>query len=323
MGCTADSVPGHGQPTALNAPAAPFTVTSMKIESPPLMTRYIMMSFGADDYRYWQAHWLILSLMAHAPRPYEIRVVTDHPRYFGWFGDAVRVHGMTTAEVADWIGPQGYFFRTLIKCLEFALATGPEAGAVVYLDTDTVVNRGLAPLIADVARGIAYMDCVEYVIHESGRQGNKGARTLWDALGDTEWMGIRIHRELPLWNTGITAVGGADAPLISKALAVCDAMLASGVTHRLTEQVALSAVLTAAKQVKEVNPARREPWITHYWENKHGWHESITARLATIHHRGLTLAEAVEFLLQNPIDRPRIVKRTRKWHRLLKVEPAK
>lgn len=288
-----------------------------------MLTRYIMMSFGPDDCRYWQAHWLILSLMAHAPRPYEIVVVTDHPAYFGWFGEAIKVRGMKAAEVADWIGPQGYFFRTLIKCLEFALASGPEPGAVVYLDTDTQVNRGLDPLIADLAQGIAYMDCVEYVIHESGRMGNKGARTLWEALGDTEWMGIRIHRELPLWNTGITAVTGADGPLIRQALDICDAMLASGVTHRLTEQVALSAVLTAAKTVKEINPAGREPWITHYWGNKHGWHDSITARLATIHHRGLTLEEAVEFLRQNPIDRPRIVRRTRKWHRLLKVEPAK
>ena len=54
-------------------------------------------------------------------------MVTDHPAYFGWFGDAVRVRGLTAAEVADWIGPQGYFFRTLIKCLEFALATSESA----------------------------------------------------------------------------------------------------------------------------------------------------------------------------------------------------
>jgi hypothetical protein len=288
-----------------------------------MLTRYVMMSFGADDFRYWQAHWLILSLMAHAPRPREITVVTDHPQNFGWFGDAIKVHGMTAADVADWIGPQGYFFRTLIKSLEFALETGTTPGAVAYLDTDTVVNRSLAPMIEDLERGNAFLDCLEYPIYESGRMGNKGARTLWEALGDTEWLGIRIHRGTCLWNTGLTALSGSDAPLIKKALAICDAMLASGVTHRLTEQVALGAVLTESKAVKEINPAGRDPWITHYWGNKHGWHESITAHLATLHHRGLTLEEAVEFLLRNPIDRPRIVGRTRTWHRLLKVAPAK
>ncbi len=82
-----------------------------------MLTRYTIMVFGKEDAMYWQAHWLILSLLAHAEQPYEIAIATDHPRHFDWFGDTVRVHGMSEQGVNQWIGPEGHFFRALIKRL--------------------------------------------------------------------------------------------------------------------------------------------------------------------------------------------------------------
>jgi hypothetical protein len=289
-----------------------------------MLTRYALMVFGKEDALYWQAHWLILSLLAHAEKPYEIAIATDHPRYFDWFGDAVRVQGMSEQEVAVWIGPEGHFFRALIKTLEFGLELQPPADAVFYLDSDMVLNRSLKPLIEEIRAGAIYMDRFEYLLYDSGRKGNKGARRLWAQVGDREWSGVTIDRQTEMWNTGITGLSSANAHLVTKSLAVCDAILASGVTHRLTEQIAMSAVMRENNQaIREVNPDGQDPYFTHYWANKRGWREAITGHLTTIHHRGLSIPEAVQFFLDNPIDRPAKVNRTRKWHRFLGVQPVR
>ncbi len=289
-----------------------------------MLTRYTIMVFGKEDALYWQAHWLILSLLAHAEQPYEIAIATDHPHYFDWFGDAVRVQGMSEQEVAVWIGPEGHFFRALIKTLEFGLELQPAADAVFYLDSDMALNRSLAPVIAGIQAGAIYMDRFEYNLYTSGRKGNKGARKLWAQVGDRAWSGVTINRQTPMWNTGITGLSGANIHLVKKSLAVCDAILATGVLHRLTEQIAMSAAMTANNQeIREVNPDGQEPYFTHYWANKRGWREAITGHLATIHHRGLSVPGAVQFFLENPIDRPAKVNRTRKWHRFLGVQPVR
>ena len=289
-----------------------------------MLTRYTIMVFGKEDAMYWQAHWLILSLLAHAEPPYEMAIATGHPRHFDWFGDTVRVHGMSEQEVTVWIGPAGHFFRALIKTLEFGLVLHPAADALFYLDSDMALNRSLAPVIADIKAGAIYMDRFEYQLYDSGRKGNKGAKKLWAQVGDREWSGITIDRKTPMWNTGITGLSSANIHLVKKSLAVCDAILATGVLHRLTEQIAMSAAMTANHQeIREVNPDGQEPYFTHYWANKRGWREAITGHLATIHHRGLSVPEAVQFFLENPIDRPAKVNRTRKWHRFLGVQPVR
>lgn len=288
-----------------------------------MVTRYMLMVLGDDDAFYWQAHWLILSLQAHAKEPYEIVIATDHPDYFNYFGDAIEVHGLSADEVAAWIGPQGHIFRAKFKLVELATRLEPTPGAIFYLDTDTVVYRGLEPLITAIESGAIYMDCSEYKLYAGGRRGNRGARRLWEQIGEREWVGIRIDRHMEMWNAGLIALPIAAAPLVEKAMAMCDAMLVAGITHRLTEQVAMSAVLTNTNKVREINPKGAEPYIIHYWGNKSGWRERITAHLASIHHRGLSLADAVRFFLDHPIDQPRVIRRTRKWHRLLGMRPVR
>lgn len=296
---------------------------------PPVFTRVILMNFGPDESRFWQAYWCILSIMAHTPKPYEIVMVTDSPDYFRWFGNAIRIHPMTDADLAGWVGHHGYFFRTLIKTVELGFQLSPQADVVVYLDTDTVINRSLHPMIDAVMRGKIFMDCREYNCYEAYWQyrmhlnRNKGARNLWQSEGGKEYAGIRIDKTTEMWNTGITALGKADAARLPKALEINDAMLDAGSTHRLVEQIAMSMVLNIKGRTEEVNPQGTIPWITHYWPNKTAWQESITARLATLHHRNLSVSEAVEFALENPVNRSLKIRKSRKWHCLLDLQPIR
>ncbi|CAL1241393.1 hypothetical protein [Candidatus Methylocalor cossyra] len=286
-----------------------------------MLTRYVLMNFGPNDALYWEAHWCLLGLLAHAPEPREIVMLTDHPGYFRWFEGAVRIQALSAGELEEWQGPRRYFFRTLIKSLEFGLTAAPTPEVVVYMDTDTATRDSLAPLIRQVQAGHVLLDCREYNLYQSGRQGNKAALRLWQQVGERDWAGVPIDRATDMWNTGITALGRSDAPLIQAALSVCDALLAAGCEHRLTEQIAMSAVLTRDGRAREINPRRLEPVVSHYWANKRGWNEAITGHLATLRHRGLSLEEAVAYYRDNPITRPVWVPRTRTWHRWLRVEP--
>jgi hypothetical protein len=294
----------------------PFMIKTM-------LTRYTLMTFGQDDFRYWEGYWCLLGLLAYAPQPFEIVMATDHPEYFRWFGDRVRLHAMSSDQVSEWLGPQGYFLRTLIKTLELGTILEPAADIVVYMDTDSVARCSLAPLVEAVQRGQILMDRKEYNLFDAGKRRNKGARKLWRLVGNRHWGDVLIDRATDMWNTGITAIGRNDAALVKQALTACDEMLASGCSHRLTEQIAMSAILTADKRAVEVSPFGAEPLVMHYWGNKEGWNEAIAGHLATIHLRGLSVEGATQFLIDHPINRPPVIGRTRKWHRLLGVEPIR
>lgn len=284
-----------------------------------MLTRYAVMAFGDQDHRYWEAHHCLLGLLAWAPAPREIVIATDHPERFRWFGDRVRVHAMSAGDLAQWIGPRGYFLRTLIQTLRLAAALQPAADVAVYCDADTVARADLAPIVDAVRGGRIAMDRREYVLALRRRARS---RRLWRQVGERTWDGARIDARTEMWNTGVTAVGAADYPRIDRALAVCDAMLGAGVEHFLTEQIAMSAVLTDGGRAVEVNPPGRPPLIAHYWGNKEAWNDAIARRLATIHLLGTGVDEAVARVAAEPIRLP-LVQAERWWHRVLRVEPRR
>ena len=284
-----------------------------------MLTRYALMTFGPDDFRYWQAHYCLLTVLAHAPRPCEVVMATDQPERFRWFGDHVRVHALTADELARWKGERGYFLRTLIQTLRLGTALQPSAGVTVYLDTDTAVRSSLQPLIDAALAGNVAMDRREYNL---AGHGKKGSDRLWRAVGERSWCGVPVDRSTDMWNTGITAVAAADFPLVDQALAACDAMLAAGCDHYLTEQIAMSATLARPGRTVEVNPPGSEPLVAHYWGNKDGWNDEICRQLATIHLRGLDVPAAAAYVAANPIRRPLVVKE-RWWHKALRVQPRR
>ena len=292
-----------------------------------LKTRFVMMNFGADPSRFWQAYWSLLSVMVHAPNPYEILVFTDHPEFFGWFEDTILVYPVSREELADWVGPHDYFFRALIKVIETGLIVDPKPDVVFYLDSDTAVNVDLQPVIDGVRAGHIYMDRREYNCYRAYRDyqwflnRNKGAHRLWQATSGREWAGVSVNSSTEMWNTGITVLSQADEGLLRKALQVNDAMLDGGCSHRLTEQIAMSVVLDIPGRTHELNGAGHPPIITHYWGNKRGWHESITASLATIQHQNMTVGEAVVWARNHPVNRPAFTQKPKKWHRLLGLQP--
>ena len=64
--------------------------------------RYATMAYGDEPGVYRQAVMLVVSLIAHAPEPYEIVIATDHPERFVWFGTRVEIEFLTADRFAAW-----------------------------------------------------------------------------------------------------------------------------------------------------------------------------------------------------------------------------
>ena len=55
------------------------------------MIRYVTLAYGDAPGVYRQSLMLLVSLVAHAPEPYELVVATDRPECYVWFGTRVEI----------------------------------------------------------------------------------------------------------------------------------------------------------------------------------------------------------------------------------------
>ncbi|HXG55477.1 MAG TPA: hypothetical protein VNJ03_08885 [Vicinamibacterales bacterium] len=276
-----------GAPLAVTAPA-----------------RYVTLAYGEGDAVYAQASMLLLSLLAHAPEPRELVVVTDHPERLEWLRDAVRIESISGALLERWRGPAPFSMRQKIHV---AAAMMPASGTLVCLDADVMAMRDLQSFIDEVGAGARFMHTREYELGSSRRRGN---RRLWQALEGQTFGSWRFRADDGMWNSGVVAVPATDEGLIQEALALYDAMAGAGIRHFATEQLVVGLVLERSGRLREA----RE-WFTHYWGNKSIFTEEIQGRLRSARELGLTPEAAAAELRGNPIRLPAEA-RPGKWDKL-------
>lgn len=270
-----------------------------------MAVRFVFITCGGQESYHLQAWYALLSVLAHAPAGTRPAMVTDQPERYRWFGDRVEVLPVDAATVAAWKGEHGFLWRMKIQAIRHAAAR--DASPLVYCDTDVVARGSLAGLEGELASGRVFMHRCENAFGRlRGRTGGGIRRAL---LGRT-WAGVPVTRASEMWNAGVVAV--ADHALLDRALAVCDAILASGCSHSLIEQASFSLVLGATGTLHAADHA-----LVHYWGNKPAWEAAIARQLAAVLIQDLRPAEAIELVRANPIDRPALVRR-RWWNRYFK-----
>lgn len=269
--------------------------------------RYVTIAYGSGEAVYRQASMLLLSLLAHAPAPRELVIVTDHPERFRWFEGVVRPHAVTSEELRSWQGREPFSMRAKP---EIARTIAPLAGGLVLLDADTMAAADLAPMTVALAGGALFMHKREFELGSSTRRGN---RALWEELRGRTFAGWEFRTDDAMWNSGVIAMGARDRALIADALKLYDALGAAGVRHFATEQLVVGVVLGRTGRLREALP-----WFTHYWGNKGNYDVEIAARLGDAKRRCLTPLEAAEELRSRPIAlpseaRPGKIEKVRRW----------
>jgi hypothetical protein len=271
--------------------------------------RYVTLAYGEAPGVYRQSLMLLVSLVAHAPEPYELLVATDRPDRYVWFGTRVEIEYLDAARLESWRGPRPFSMRQKLELVRAAAAPG--AGPVVLLDADVLVRRPLAPFVERLHAGDLFMHKHEYVLSQSRRRGN---RQLWASL-----RGHGLRDDDSMWNSGVLALPAADRGLLDEALAMYDRLGAAGVRHFATEQLVEGVVLGRTGRLK---PA--EEWFAHYWGNKPGYDGEIARRLADAFIEGMSVKDAAARYRDHPIDlpvelRPGRIEKLNRWISRLKA----
>jgi len=271
------------------------------------MTRYVTLAYGDAPGVYRQSVMLLVSLIAHAPEPYELIVTTDNPAAYVWFGTRVEIDFLEADRLAAWRGAQPFSMRQKLELARLACAGIREPGdATVLLDADVVAIKPLDGFVARLNAGDLFMHKLEYVLSESRRPGN---RKLWNALRrlapDIAGDG-GFRPDDAMWNSGVLALPAADRALLDRALDLYDRLGAAGVRHFATEQLVEGVVLG---RTGRLNPAAE--WFTHYWGNKAGYDAEISRRLADAFIEGISVKDAVSRYRARPIALPAEVRPSR------------
>lgn len=278
-------------------------------------TRYVTLAYGDAPGVYRQSLMLLLSLVAHAPEPFELVVATDRPECYVWFGTRVEIEYLDAKRLEAWRGPQPFSMRQKLELARLSAQGGAEGGAMVLFDADVLALKSLHTLVEQLHAGSLFMYKKEYVLSESRRSDN---RKLWRALGEFEKRGrpqsdALFSDDAAMWNSGVLAVPATDRPLLDSALELYDRLGSSGVRHFATEQLVEGVVLGRTGRLK---PA--EEWFAHYWGNKPGYDAEIARRLADAFIEGMTVKEAAARYRDTPIDLPLEIcpsrpKKLRRW----------
>lgn len=269
--------------------------------------RYLTLAYGDTQRVYDQASMLLLSLIAYAPTPRELVVVTDHPERFAWFEGHVRVHAVTAEQLSSWQGSDPFSMR---QKLEVARSLVPAKGALVLLDADTFAHRDLTTMVDALAQGALFLHKREFQLGYSRRRGNMA---LWKEISKRTYAGWYFRPGDAMWNSGVIALPVSEASLLDQAVQLYDAVAEAGIRHFATEQLVLGQVLGRTQRLREAMP-----WLTHYWGNKKAFDTEIGRRLVEARAANLGPAEAAEALRRNPFTLPAEVRpgrlaKLRRW----------
>jgi hypothetical protein len=264
------------------------------------VVRYVTLAYGDAPGVYRQSVMLLVSLIAHAPEPYEIVVATDRPENYVWFGTRVEIEYIDGTLLDTWRGAEPFSMRQKLALIR---AAWPERGGVVLLDADVLVRTSLAPFVIRLGAGDLFMHKREYDLGRNRRTGN---RRLWTSVKGRTFGRWQLRADDGMWNSGVIAARALDRSLFDDALELYDAMGAAGVRHFATEQLVEGVVLG---RTGRLHPA--EEWFTHYWGNRRGYDAEVARRLADAFIEGLTVKEAASRYRDRPIELPLEVRPTR------------
>jgi len=166
---------------------------------------------------------------------------------------------IAAAQWQQWRGPIDFVHRVKIEVLRHAAAHYP--GPLLYLDTDTLWQRPPTEVLGWLAAGPRLMHVAEGTLGRGSYLNRKIGRYLRRHRFRSA-SGPAIDLATPMYNAGVLGLHPTDGPLLEQVLALTEELYRFYPKH-VMEQLAFSAVLSAAGPVREAAPG-----IFHYWNLK-------------------------------------------------------
>jgi hypothetical protein len=160
----------------------------------------------------------------------------------------------------QWRGAIDFVHRVKIEVLRHAATHYP--GYLLYLDTDTVFERPPAEVLGWLAAGPRLMHAAEGTLGHGSYLNRKIGRTLRRRGFVSACGGPALGPSTPMLNAGVLGLHPTDGPLLDQVLCLTEELYRCYPKH-VMEQLAFSALLSAAGPVREATPG-----IFHYWNLK-------------------------------------------------------
>ena len=231
----------------------------------------LYITFGNNLGVHLQATFSICTFLCKNNSVQSINIITDKPLFYNHLGNKVKVIAITKEELQEWQGTHQFFWRIKLKAIEKICASYPNS-PVMYLDTDTFLQKDATEIIKQLQAGTAFMHRNESVL-STGKASIE--KTMWRQVKDKIFGGIEILPTDCMWNAGVVATPNTKQNKeCEMALKICDEMCEAGVTRRLIEQFSLALALDRTYKLAEAKEV-----IVHYWTTKKLWDEAINSLL--------------------------------------------
>ena len=261
-------------------------VTGMADRAPDPVIRYVTLAYGDAPGVYRQSLMLLVSLVAHAPEPYELVVATDRPECYVWFGTRVEIEYLDRARL-DGVARHA----TRSRCARSSSCCAAAWPRPARRDRPARRRRPRAAAPrhrSSAASGAAISSCTSRNTCSAERAA-RGNRELWNALRRLHASARgQISAEDAMWNSGVLGAPGARIDR-------CRSRRCSCTTHWAPPGSVISRPSSSSRGSSSAAPAGFEPrtqWFTHYWGNKAGYDAEIARRLADAFIEGMSVKEA-------------------------------
>ena len=247
----------------------------------------LLLTIGNSTVLHQQTHYALRTLRLHMADDDRLYVLTDSPQLYTGI-PFVQVVPLDVEAIRLWKGTYGYFFRAKIMAVQRFAHEHPDSH-LMFVDSDTYCMKSLGAVVDFLDRGDGVMHrdegCMAQMADES--------QQMWQQTRGRSYAGILIDERFHMWNSGVVAIpGGKVVSVMDKALELCDALLADGVTCFNLEQWAVAIALTVNCNV--IHEAY--PYIGHYWHHKYVWTRHVAGFFARSYAKGWSLDEELERL---------------------------
>ncbi|MBR0264546.1 MAG: hypothetical protein IJQ60_11785 [Prevotella sp.] len=245
----------------------------------------IYVIFGDNIIYHIQTYLSIRTFQKQLDNSDKIFVMTTKPELYKHGG--VNVIPISDDTIHEWEGDYHFFWRVKIKAMEYMSNHYPD-GHLLYLDTDTFLFGQLSNIKERLLRG-------EGIMHkDEGHPSLMMSRSkkMWKQIANKYYDGIKLGMKHHMFNAGVVAIPQEKIDIvISKALAICDSMLAQGVERVVIEQYSLSISLYENTILTEGNNC-----IGHYWGNKEEWERFAMDIISKAYMQNLSIKEEISLI---------------------------
>ncbi len=260
----------------------------IKLKPFSLNNYLIYLAFGKEEYLQETLYSLLTFYKFHQPTDnLSVIVYTHKPEYFTKIiPKGIIYHQLEPQTILQWKGPHDYIYRLKTKVLQDICSK--YQGNFLFVDTDTVFLKSIAPLFAEIASGELLLDTCEGRL--SDNKGGIAAKTKRFLAKQNTFTipsdknPIRIDQDFVAWNSGTIGFTNNIAPTFVKVEELMDELYGKSKLFMM-EQLALSYYFQQLKQPKATNA-----FIHHYWDFKE--FRPVLAHFFS-HHKGKNWAELV------------------------------